>query len=234
MSISNEFIKWPTGEALQSSCQKFFMRKNIPNVIGAIDCTHITINAPIENKEAYFDRKQSYSIVLQAVVDADSKFIDVYCGELGSLHDSRVLRRSELYRCAESNLAKVFPNCSFLLADLAYPGNKWLVPPFKDYGHLTTHQKKFNKLHSSSRIIIENALAALKYAEHRNIRAVSSLVSSACVLHNICVIKEDLMVMEELQDEPEEEPNAIEQLQHREQGQRRDSLFSFLIQENII
>lgn len=51
----------------------------------------------------YCNRKKSYSIILQAVVTSDMRFTNIYCGEPGSLHDARVLRRSSLYWELENN-----------------------------------------------------------------------------------------------------------------------------------
>ena len=40
----------------------------IPQIVGAIDGCHIEINAPLDNHEDYFNRKQHYSVILQAIV----------------------------------------------------------------------------------------------------------------------------------------------------------------------
>jgi len=52
----------------------------IPNVIGAIDGSHIPIKAPHLFPVDYFNRKGFYSIVLQAVVDYKKKFLDICVG----------------------------------------------------------------------------------------------------------------------------------------------------------
>ena len=80
-----------------------------PNVVGAIDCSHITIKAPQVNHEDYFNRKQNYSSNLQGLVSATRKFIDVSTGWPGSIHDARVLRLSTLYQRAENNLILTEP-----------------------------------------------------------------------------------------------------------------------------
>lgn len=120
VSISHSFIKWPEGNMVNVTAQKFQSHRGIPRVIGAIDCTHVKIRPPTENSEDYFNKKKYYSLVIQAVVDDDKKFIDVFCGEPGSLHDSRVLRRSELFRKARENENQLFPNGTFLIGDSAY------------------------------------------------------------------------------------------------------------------
>ncbi|XP_036340226.1 putative nuclease HARBI1 [Rhagoletis pomonella] len=193
VSIGHEYMKWPQGTAAVDTKRKFKEKSGIPGVIGAIDCTHIRIKAPKENKECYFDRKHSYSLVLQAVVDADKRFTDVNCGEPGSLHDCRVLRRSNLFFKAQSEPQSLFPNESFILGDSAYPSTSWLVPPYKDYGNLSVSQRNFNKVHSSTRIVVENAFGLLKtrfrrllhFTEQTNLCFVVNLIVSACILHNI-------------------------------------------------
>jgi len=89
--------------------------------------------------------------VLQGVVDAEMKFTNIYCGELGSPHDARVLRRSLLYDTAENDMESIFSNETCKIGDSAYPLLLWLVPPFTDNGHLTAQQSEFNFLHSSTR-----------------------------------------------------------------------------------
>lgn len=51
----------------------------------------------------------------------------------------------------------LFPGETFLLGDSAYPSLPWLVPPFRDNGHLTPQQTDFNFIHSSTRITVEKA-----------------------------------------------------------------------------
>lgn len=65
------------------------------------------------------------------------QFIDIYCGEPGSLHDALVLRRSELFKYICEHEGELFMGKTFLIGDSAYPSKSWLVPPFKDFGNLT-------------------------------------------------------------------------------------------------
>lgn len=83
----------------------FFLNKFvlIKNVVGATDGSHISINKPKGHDSDYVNRKGQYSINLQGTVDHKKLFIDVYCGEPGSLHDARVLKRSSLHKRAVEN-----------------------------------------------------------------------------------------------------------------------------------
>lgn len=94
-------------------CNHFFLKRGIFKVLGAIDCTHIRIKKPavkqVVNVDHYYNRKKYFSINLQAVVDSEMRFTNVYCGEPGSLHDARVLRKSSLYNIADENKEALFP-----------------------------------------------------------------------------------------------------------------------------
>lgn len=132
-----------------------------------------------------------------------------------------------------------FRNKFFIVGDSAYPGLSWLVSPFKDNGHLTQQQKKFNHLHSKTRITVEHAFGILKtrfrrlrfFLEHENINTMVNLIVAGCVLHNICIDSNDEIVpeAEELQD-----PHIVEHNQNENAQNRREKLFRELIARNII
>ncbi|XP_066589549.1 putative nuclease HARBI1 [Prorops nasuta] len=193
---SNEIISWPkTNELIAHISDNFQQKRGIPKVIGAIDSTYIAIKRPQERCNEYCNRKKFFSINLMAVVDADMKFIYVYCGEAETLHDARVLRRSNLYNVAEESTSLLFPNETFIIGDAAYPSLSWLVPPFKDNGHLSQHQQEFNYMLSSTRMVVERAFGYLKgrfrrlkfFSEYSDIDFVTDITIAACVLHNICI-----------------------------------------------
>ncbi|XP_044577083.1 putative nuclease HARBI1 [Cotesia glomerata] len=192
----DDVIKWPqTNRAVINTCEGFFAKKNLSNILGAIDCTHIRIVKPSEDAVDYCNRKKYFSINLQAVVDSNMKFTNIYCGEPGSFHDAQVFRRSPLYEESHNNKENVFPNNTFLIGDSAYPSLSWLVPPFRDNGHLTPQQREFNYLHSSTRMSVEKAFGLLKsrfrrikfFTEYRDLSFVSEVVTAACILHNYCI-----------------------------------------------
>lgn len=143
-------IKWPQQNEIGKTCEKFSINQEIRNILGAIDSTHIRILKPAVNARDYCNRKKYFSVNLQTVVDADMRFTNIYCGEPGSLHDARVFRRSFLYERASMNKEMLFPGQTFLLGDSAYPSLQWLVPTFRDNGHLTPQQRQFNYMHSAT------------------------------------------------------------------------------------
>ena len=53
----NELIKWPPGQTLRKTTEKFEDMKGFPGFVGAIDGTHILIKAPVKNRNDYINRK---------------------------------------------------------------------------------------------------------------------------------------------------------------------------------
>lgn len=50
---------------------------DLPNVVGAIDGTHIKIKTPKESGPDYFSQLQQHNVVFQAVADREKRFWDV-------------------------------------------------------------------------------------------------------------------------------------------------------------
>src|SRR5436305_1898808 len=173
----------------------------IPNVIGTIDGSHIPIKAPHLFPVDYFNRKGFYSIVLQAVVDYKKKFLDICVGWPGSTHDSRILINSNLYNKFnnQNNLNK------YILGDGGYPNLSWLIVPYKDIGRGLTHEQTyFNLKHSQIRIKVEQAFGLLKgrwrcllHTLEVSCEIVSHIITTCCILHNICEERSDFLSPED-------------------------------------
>jgi hypothetical protein len=126
-SIRKEFIKLSTPRESNRNARKF------PNVIGARDGCHVKVNRPQHHQDSYINGKGFHSVLIQGIVETRKLFLDVrvYCGELGSPHDARFLRKSAIYRKPENR--GYFGN-TYIVGDFAYPSLPWFVPPFKDNG----------------------------------------------------------------------------------------------------
>ena len=102
--LKNEYIRFPsTNIEVLTTQQTFESLTDLPNVVGAIDGTHIKIKTPTQSGPDYFSRLQQHDVVVQAVTDGEKRFLDVAAGFPGSTHDSRVLRNSSLYRQITNN-----------------------------------------------------------------------------------------------------------------------------------
>lgn len=79
--MAHRFISWPSRAQTQDIIRKFKENSKFPNVIGAIDGTHIRIEAPKENAADYVNRKAYHSLQLQ-VSKTVTVFIYIVCNTL--------------------------------------------------------------------------------------------------------------------------------------------------------
>ena len=158
LKTSRRIIRWPSEDDDFRAVELGFRNRNgIPCVIGAIDGCHIPIKAPTHCPENYYNRKSFYSVLLQGICDFNMKFTDCYVGWPESVHDSQVLQRSDLYTRIITDKDQLFPSDTYKIGDAVYPLHTWLLTPFRDNGHLRDEQKKYNYIHSSTRMVIERA-----------------------------------------------------------------------------
>jgi hypothetical protein len=136
-----------------------------------------------------------YSLVLMACCNSKMMFTYLWTGNPGSTHDATVLCMSDLFQFSDANI----PGGYCILGDSAFPIMRWCITPFRNCGNLTQQQKKFNKMHSQCRQVIERSFGMLKCRFRRHLRFDSSdmnmLVDSilaACILHNVCISEKDL------------------------------------------
>ncbi len=209
-----------------------FEEGGFPGVVGLIDGTHISIRAPIEEPDAYINRKKFHSINVQVICDENMVLTDVLAGWPGSVHDSRILRNSVVYNTA----ANKFPGNSHLLGDGGYPLQTWLMTPYRDNGHLTPEQTFFNSVLSSIRQTVERAIRLLngrwrklQHLDHLNQRLIVFIIIAACILHNVCLLHDDfdegyMLDNEEDDDNDNDNDNSAAGHSDRLAQQKRNNL----------
>ena len=101
-NLAVKHINFPTGESLRKIINGFLSKWVYPQYTGVINGSHISIIVPTKNPVNYYNRKGHHSLILQAVVDHEYKFLDVCVGWPGSVHDARVLGNSKIYSKCES------------------------------------------------------------------------------------------------------------------------------------
>ena len=207
-SLSADIIQWPAGDGVTSTTKGFQGMSGIHGVIGAVDGSHIPIKCPRVDHECYFNRKKFYSLVLQAVCDHEMRFTDVFVGWPGSAHDTTVFDDSDLGRLSATNPSALFRDGTHLLGDKAYCLTPTLLIPYKEGRDLdnSSERLRFNKAHSSTRIVIERAFGCMKGRFRRLMYTIDSLdlcfivklIQSGCVLHNIALPHDTGSFIEEL------------------------------------
>ena len=191
--LAKDYIKWPGACDKQTSSGVFRRLTGLDQVIGAIDGCHIrTLKPNDRHYVSYINRKGYYSILLQGICDDTGRFIDVFAGPPGCVHDARLLRLSDFYDKHEELMAG-----HYLLGDSAYIANEFqdfILVPKRDNGRLTQEEARNNTLLSRGRVVIENAFGRLK-CRFRRVRDLQNtrldvsvkIILAACTLHNFCM-----------------------------------------------
>ena len=86
-----KYIHIPSGSALTENVEAFKTQYGFPQCVGAVDGSHIPIVSPHQCPADFYNRKGWHSIILQGTVDHAGRFIDVYVGWPGCVHDARHL-----------------------------------------------------------------------------------------------------------------------------------------------
>jgi len=123
------------------------------------------------------------------------------------VHDQLVFRLSEI-QDALGNPEK-FPDDCHLIGDAAYKLHDNLMVPYRDNSYLTERQKNYNYWHSSTRIAIKRAFDLLKgrfrsslhYLPMTRTDLIAHFILACCVLHNVCIFKDDDFDVLPLNDE---------------------------------
>nr|XP_022290278.1 putative nuclease HARBI1 [Crassostrea virginica] len=126
-----------------------------PNVLGCIDCTHIRLKKPNNNKADFVNRKGYHSLNVQMC--CDHKFVITSCvaNWPGSVHDSRIFRQSAL--CAQFENGQ---HDGLLLGDSGYPCRRFLLTPFLNPS--TDAENRFNQSLCRTRVLVEQTFGILK------------------------------------------------------------------------
>lgn len=124
-------------------------------------------------------------------------FTHVLIGNVSSERDIRAFRFSALQKYI--NDPNKFPNNTHLIGDAVYGLHEHLMVPYPDDENNTKQQRNYNLCHSSGRIMIKRAFALLKgrWRSLLHVLAISRMdftsdhILACCVLHNICLLKQD-------------------------------------------
>ncbi|KAK2880658.1 hypothetical protein Q8A73_023356 [Channa argus] len=202
--LYDRFVSLPSGQRLDDTIAAFKDRC-YPQCAGAIGGTHIPIAAPRNNPDHYLNRRGWHSVILQAVVDHNVCFTDVYAGWPGSTSSAAVLSSSDLYLKAEdrpdgylftrekSLISEGVEIPIHLIGDSSYPLKPWLMKGYSLEHQLSPEQRRFTYTLTSARSVVDIAFARLKgrwrcllKKSDIDISMISRIVAACCVLHNIC------------------------------------------------
>jgi hypothetical protein len=198
----------PSTEQFAEIANDFYALWNFPHCCGAIDGKHVRIRNPEKGGSNYFNYKKFFSIVLQALVDANYKYICIDVGNYGKAADEGTFRNSSLYHCLTSGRLKLpevksVPegDCTLpyvIIADNAYPLTPYILKPFS---HKTSNPREhnYNKRICRARRTVEHAFSIdrakwtiLGKCIDTDVNTAVHVVKCICILHNIIIDKEGM------------------------------------------
>jgi hypothetical protein len=176
---------------MQTSSGIFRRICSIDRVIGAIDGCHLRIKQPVRHGVDYINRKGYFSMLLQGICDDRGRFIDIFCGPPGRIHDARLLRLSPFWGQWQGKMGayRLLGDTAYIIHDFAF-----IKTPKRDNGRMTDEDRQQNTKLSRGRVIIENAFGGLtcrfrRLRDLQNVRLdiMVRLIVAACTLHNMCM-----------------------------------------------
>ncbi|KAL6654417.1 hypothetical protein ACP70R_007882 [Stipagrostis hirtigluma subsp. patula] len=225
-------LRWPDSSEMEKIKSKFEKIHGLPNCCGVVDTTHITmcLSSAEPNCKIWLDHMKNYSMVLQAVVDPDMRFMDIVTGWPGSMKESSILHSSGLFKLCEKgdrlNGSKLkLPDGSeigeYMIGDAGYPLLPWLLTPYQE-NDLTESKAEFNRRHSAARTVAPRTLAKFKdtwkYLQGEMWRPdkhrLPRIIHVCCLLHNIIIDFQESAVDDPRTSSSDHDVNYRQQLCH--------------------
>ncbi|RLU23623.1 hypothetical protein DMN91_003829 [Ooceraea biroi] len=189
------YINMPNEEEAKYIAMQFENISHIPQIIGCIDGTHIPITVPEEGYRDFVNRKGWASYNVQAIVDHNGRFRNVFAKHPGSVHDAMVFKDNTLYKRSQEIIPQLEKHVNgqgipfMIVGDPAYPFLPWLIKSYS--GSVSPKEESFNVHLNSARVSVEMAFGRLK-ARWRmlqkkldcNYKFVPLVIVAYCVLHN--------------------------------------------------
>ncbi|XP_008179536.1 putative nuclease HARBI1 [Acyrthosiphon pisum] len=160
--LLRQWVKFPmTAVERQKGREKFEAAPQpFEGTLGAIDCTHINILAPIVHEEAYVNHHGNHSLNVQAIVDPDLKILNINARYPGARNDSYIWSVSAVRQGMEYHFNNG-ERRTWLIGDAGYPLEPWLMTPLPHYPE-GTHQFEYTKKLCKARNVVERFFGVFK------------------------------------------------------------------------
>ena len=129
--------------------------------------------------------------MMQGIVDHNRIFTNISVGWPGSVNDARVFRKCNIFRYSTNFFG---PN-EYLVGDSAYPCKGWCMVPYSRRGNQSAQQKRFNHLHSTTRVVVEHSFGMLK-GRFKRLKSMETSLKNALKLITACVVIHNIARME--------------------------------------
>ncbi|XP_051569832.1 uncharacterized protein LOC127450100 [Myxocyprinus asiaticus] len=201
VALKEEFVSVPKRAQWETIAQDFWSRWNFPNCIGAIGGKQVLLRAPSRCGSLHF--KETHSVALLAVCDAQFKFTMVDIGAYSQENDGGVLQVSpfgEAFLQGQLDLAapKALPGTTtvcphVIIGDATFPLNMNLMRPYSGE-NLTTAQRVYNYRHCWAQQTIENAFSIMSSQFQIFGRPIESSAEKAVCIVQACVALHNYLI----------------------------------------
>jgi len=155
--LEPRFVYLPKSQSeWQELCDGLERVCRFPDAVLAIDGSLIQIERPLDY-EGWYCRKGYPAINVQCVVDYKRRFPS-FAMRPGAENDKGVYNRSEF----GNTIHQLLPPNKVILADAGYQLFAHCLTPYEIHDEMTPEEKNYNRLHSCTRIVVENAFGILK------------------------------------------------------------------------
>lgn len=190
-----EYIRLPATamECYRSSCE-FARIAELPNIIGAIDCTHVRIQSLGGRfAEVYRNRKGYFSLNVQTISDSNLKILDIVARWPGSTHDQTIFINSAIRQRFERGDFGPY----ILIGDSGYGNTRYLATPYTAAAgnQADRHVQRYNRSLVSTRNVVERQYGVWKrrfpiiaYGMRlRKVQTIQKVILATAILHNRCI-----------------------------------------------
>ena len=189
----------PTKKDYIMIAQQFLDLWQFPNCLGAIGGQRIKIKYPNMTEMQFYKNKGTFSMVLQAITDANGNFEFVEVDDNGRHCNAGVFKYSSFGRALtdknlplpeDASTGESEPLPFVFLGDETYPLLKNLIKPYSRRG-LDDLKRKFNYRQNRARRVVDCAFGMLtaKWGVLQNTMTITAehaktITLACCVLHN--------------------------------------------------
>nr|XP_029476770.1 putative nuclease HARBI1 isoform X2 [Oncorhynchus nerka] len=189
--ILPDFVKFPGHCSQQEVKDGFYRIAGLPNVIGVVDSTHISIKAPSGPEVSdYTNQRSFHSINVQMVCDSQCLITNIEAKWPGSVNDFHILQKSVLYHQFQQGCFD-----GQLVADNEYPCLPFLMTPYLN--PKPGAESCFNEALYETRACIKTTFTTLRsrFGCLKGLRVspqrACDIIVACMVLHNVAIIRKE-------------------------------------------